>query len=132
MSTRTTLFAALCGCLITTVVACVGVDDETIREDAVQIDADEPGAGELVAGAKHDERALEDAVEGASCQDAPQGLAPDVDTSNSLNHCCFKCQLSGEAWHTAPFTGQHCKVVADNRCWTWWLGNGKEAYQCAG
>ena len=54
-----------------------------------------------------------------------------LQTANNLNYCCFKCTGSGGAEHKV-FGGQHCQIVADNRCQTWGLGTGVAAYQCAG
>lgn len=49
--------------------------------------------------------------------------------ANDLNWCCFQCAGSGGAWHRV-WGGQHCNIVADNRCQAWGWGNGKQAHQC--
>ena len=76
------------------------------------------------------ERAPEDAVGGTSLQDAPQGLALDLETANNLNGCCFKCTATGQLQYKV-FGGQHCQIVANNRCQTWGKGTGFDAHQCA-
>lgn len=122
---KTMLFAASCACIVVTVVACDGVDEEPLHEnDAIRADLMDAEEDDQVAWAPG-----EDDVEGAARPDGPQEIADPQQTDAGLNACCFKCIGSGSKEYVV-FGGQTCQQVANNRCQSWWLGTGYQAHQC--